>query len=155
RAAAAARLTGARAVVTTRHGMTPLPFRLRKELKFWITAAVLCDRVVAVCETARRNMSVGARPVAHKVVTIRNGAYPPRGGKSPIVGRRGFTLVTVGRLAHAKNLGALLRAVAIARAAVPDLGLWIVGGGAEAAALQQLCAELDLGAVVRFCGERR
>ena len=69
--------------------------------------------------------------------------------------KSGFTLVSVGRLVRAKHFDTLLRAVAVARPAVPDLGLWIVGGGDEAAALAQLCAELDLGSVVRFCGERR
>jgi glycosyltransferase involved in cell wall biosynthesis len=154
RAAAAARLTGARAIVSTRHGMAS-PFRLRYELKFWITVAVLCDRVVAVCETARRNMTTGAGPVAHKVVTIRNGAYPPRVGAEQTVLKRGFTLVSVGRLVRGKNFDMLIRAVAVARVAVPDLDLWIVGGGAEGPALQQLCAELSLASAVRFWGERR
>lgn len=154
-AAAAARLTGARAIVSTRHGMTPLPFRIRNELKFWITAAALCDRVVAVCETARRNMTLGARPVAHKLVTIRNGAYPPRIVGEYRVAKRGFTLVSVGRLVRGKNFETLLRAVAMARAVVPDLALWIVGAGAEGAALRRLCAELGLVSAVRFCGERR
>jgi glycosyltransferase involved in cell wall biosynthesis len=153
-AAAAARLTGARAIVSTRHGMAS-PFRLRYELKFWITVAVLCDRVVAVCDTARRNMTTGARPVAHKVVTIRNGAYPPRVGGEQTVATRGFTLVSVGRLVRAKNFDMLIRAVAVARVAVPDLDLWIVGGGAEGPVLRELCAELNLASVVRFWGERR
>jgi glycosyltransferase involved in cell wall biosynthesis len=155
RAAAAARLTGARAIVSTRHGMGPQPFRFRTELKFWITAAVLCDRVVTVCDAARRNMAAGARFVAHKVVTIRNGASPPSIGGEEVAAAPGFTLVTVGRLARAKNFDTLLRAVAVARAAVPDLGLWIVGAGEEGPALRQLCGELDLGSIVRFWGERR
>jgi glycosyltransferase involved in cell wall biosynthesis len=155
RAAAAARLTGARAIVSTRHGLAPLPFRLRNELKFWITAAVLCDRVVAVCDAARLNMTTGARPVAHKVVTIRNGAYPPHTGGEPTIATPGFTLVSVGRLARAKSFDTLLRAVALARASVPDLALWIVGGGDEGPVLRQLCADLDLASAVRFCGERR
>src|SRR5262245_26574487 len=75
-AAAIARLVGARVVVSTRHGLAAPPYRLRHELKFWLTAAVFCDRVVAVCETARRNMMAGTRLAARNVVTIRNGAYP-------------------------------------------------------------------------------
>jgi glycosyltransferase involved in cell wall biosynthesis len=155
RAAAAARLAGARAIISTRHGLGPSPFRLRPELKFWITAAVLCDRVVAVCDAARRNLANGARPVAHKLVTIRNGAHPPRVGMEPIAAPAGFTLVTVGRLARAKGLDTLLRAVAIARSQVSDISLWIVGDGEEGPACRRLCAELDLESVVRFCGERR
>jgi glycosyltransferase involved in cell wall biosynthesis len=155
RAAAAARLTGARAIVSTRHGMGPVPFRLRTELKFWITAAILCDKVVAVCDAARRNLTAGAPPVAHKVVTIRNGAHRPVVDVQDLPARSGFTLVSVGRLVPAKSFDTLLRAVAIARLAVPDLGLWIVGDGDEGPALRQLCEELGLSSAVRFCGERR
>ena len=155
RAAAAARLAGARAIVATRHGMGPRPFRLRTELKFWVIAAVLCDRVVAVCEAARRNLAAGAPPVAHKLVTIRNGAQAPAVGTAGITRRAGFTLISVGRLVRAKRFDILLQAVAQARQAVPDLGLWIVGAGAEEQALRRLCAGLDLDTTVRFCGERR
>ena len=155
RAAAAARLTGTRAVVSTRHGIVPLPFRLRTELMYWITAAVLCDRVVAVCDLARRNMTTGARRVAHKVVTIRNGAYPPQVARNQVAVKAGFTLVSVGRLVGVKDFGTLLRAVAVARRSVPDLIVWIVGDGSEGPALRQLSIDLDLAASVRFCGERR
>ena len=157
RAAVAARLTGARAVVSTRHGLGPSPFRLRTELKFWIAAAMLCDRVVAVCEAARRNLAGGVRPVAHKLVTIRNGADRPREaadvGNS--IAKTGFTLISVGRLVRAKDYDTLLRAVSVARADVPDLRLLLVGHGDEGPALTQLCASLGLDDVVRFCGERR
>ena len=154
-AAAAARLTGARAIVSTRHGMGPVPFRLRSEMKFWMTAALLCDRVVTVCDAARSNMAAGARPVAHKVVTIRNGAWIPSECADDKIVKRGFALVSVGRLASPKDFDTLLRAVAVARPAVPDLCLWIVGDGADGPALGQLSAALNLGSVVRFCGERR
>jgi L-malate glycosyltransferase len=153
-AAGVARLAGARVLVSTRHGMAALPYRLRKELKFWVIAALLCDRVVAVCDVARRNMMAGARAVAHKVVTIRNGAYPPAVCTGTTVEKRGFTLVTVGRLAPAKSYDTLLRSVAIARRLVPDLTLWIVGDGVEAASLRRLSAELGLDGAVQFCGER-
>lgn len=155
RAAAAARLTGARAIVSTRHGIGPSPFRFRTELAFWIIAAIFCQRVVAVCDAARRNMAANVRLLAHKVVTIRNGAYPPRLSPELVPATDGFTLVSVGRLVPAKNLETLLRAVAIARAAVPDLRLWIVGSGPERVPLQRLCAELGLQSVVQFWGERR
>ena len=154
-AAASARLAGVRAIVSTRHGMGPLPFRLRPELKFWITAALLCDRVVAVCDAARRNLVNGVPPVAHKVVTIPNGADLPAVGATTIARTPGFTLVSVGRLVPAKDFETLLRAVSLARPAVPDLRLWIVGDGDDAPFLRQLSADLDLESVVRFCGERR
>jgi len=155
RAAVVARLAGARGVVSTRHGMTPLPYRLRKELRFWLTAAVFCDRVVAVCDSARRNMITGARPVAHKVVTIRNGAWPACVEGERRVARRGFTLISVGRFVRAKNYDTLIRAVAKARRVVPDLNLWLLGDGEERLTLNQLSVELGLASAVRFCGERR
>ena len=135
--------------------MGPVPFRLRSELKFWITAAALCDRVVAVCDAARRNLTAGVPQVAHKVVTIRNGAHPPRVGSHKLPAKSGFTLVSIGRLARVKNFDVLLRAVAQARRAVPDIGLWIVGDGHEAPALRHLCEELALAGSVQLCGERR
>jgi glycosyltransferase involved in cell wall biosynthesis len=154
-AAAAARLTGARAIVSTRHGMGPLPFRRRPELKFWITAAAFCDQVVAVCDAARSNMAAGAWPLSHKLITVRNGAHPPRVSAVTVPDKSGFTLVSVGRLARPKDFDTLLRAVAVARATVPDLQLRIVGDGDERPALQQLCVTLGLESIVRFCGERR
>jgi len=152
--AAPARLTGCRAVISTRHGMAALPYRLRKELKFWVTAALFCDRVVAVCETARRNMIVGAKAVAHKIVTIRNGAHraPVAQGSAPR--KEGFTLIAVGRLARAKNYGTLLQSVAIARQRVPDLALWMIGDGDQAESLRALARDLGIGEVVRFWGEQ-
>jgi len=155
RAAASARLAGARAVVSTRHGTMPLPFRTRRELKFWITVAFFCDRVVAVCDVARRNMMIGARPAASKLVTIRNGAYPSNGDPMRTQEQRGFNLVSVGRLVPAKHFDMLLRAVALARSEVPDLALRIVGEGTERPALEQLSADLGLASIVRFCGEQR
>jgi glycosyltransferase involved in cell wall biosynthesis len=155
RAAVIARLAGSRAVISTRHGLVAPPWRLRRELRFWIVAAMLCDRVVAVCDAAWRNMTAGARPVAHKIVTIRNGADAPLVSDQRVATRAGFTLISVGRLVRAKSFDTLIRAVAVARAEVPDLGLWIVGAGDEGPALEQLCAELGLASVVRFYGERR
>jgi glycosyltransferase involved in cell wall biosynthesis len=152
-AALAARCAGAR-LVSTRHGMAAPPYRLRKELKFWVVAATLCDRVVAVCETARRNMLAGARRAARNVVTIRNGAYPAAGTETNRRPGDRFMLVTVGRLVPAKSYATLLTAVAYARARVPDIALRIVGDGPERMSLEQLTGTLGLQDVVEFCGER-
>jgi glycosyltransferase involved in cell wall biosynthesis len=153
-AAAVARAAGAGAVFSTRHGLAAPPYRLRKDLKFWLIAALFCNRVVAVCETARKNMCNGARALAGRVVTIRNGAYPARLSGRNRIPREGFTIVTVGRLAPAKNQEALLRSVALARVRVADLKLWIVGDGDEAANLKKLAVELGIGELVRFFGEQ-
>jgi L-malate glycosyltransferase len=153
RGALAARIAGVPTVITTRHGMAAPPYRLRKELKFWLTANLFCDRVVAVCDAARRNMRTGAGRFARHVVTIRNGAFPPAANGAAPMSVNGFTIVSVGRLAVAKNYAMLLRAFASARRRVPDLGLWILGDGAEGPGLKRLATELDIADAVQFWGE--
>lgn len=149
------RWAGVPAVVSTRHGLVAPPYPLRRELAFWL-AARCCGRVVAVCNAARNNLASGCGAVADKIVTIFNGADPAPAGPSgcaPIV-RQGFTLVHVSRLAWYKDQGTLLRAVALARRQVPDLRLWVIGDGPEAAALRALAQALGLAGAVDFLGER-
>lgn len=134
--------------------MAAPPYRLRKDFKYWVCAALFCSRVVAVCEIARRNMYQNAGAFARRVVTIRNGAYPAASGDRTTMPDDGFKLVTVGRLAPAKNYPALLRSVAAALPHVPDLRLWIVGDGQEAASLKSLVAELGIDQSVHFFGEQ-
>lgn len=154
-AAPVARMSGVRAVFSTRHGMAAPPYRLRKDFKYWACAALFCSRVVAVCETARRNMNRNAGPLARRVITIRNGAYPSCTSSGPVgTGGEGFKIVTVGRLAPAKDYHGLLRSVAVALLHVPDLQVWIVGDGQEAASLKTLAVELGIGQSVQFLGEQ-
>jgi len=54
----------------------------------------------------------------------------------------------LGRLHRNKGFDLLLRALA----AVPGVQLWLAGDGPEAAALERLAAELELGGRVRFLG---
>jgi len=155
-AAPAARTAGVCAVFSTRHGMAAPPYRLRKDFKYWICAALFCNRVVAVCEAARRNMYRNAGALARRVIIIRNGAYPARSsGGRPAASHHGFKIVTVGRLAPVKNYQGLLRSVAAALPQVPDLQLWIVGDGREADLLKALVAELGIEQSVQFLGEQR
>jgi glycosyltransferase involved in cell wall biosynthesis len=154
-AAPAAWTAGVGAVFSTRHGMAAPPYRLRKDFKYWVCAALFCSRVVAVCETGRRNMFRNAGALARGVITIRNGAYPaPSSGDRMMMQDDGFKIVTVGRLTPAKNYQALLRSVAAALPQVPDLQLWIVGDGHEAASLKSLVAELGIEPSVHFFGEQ-
>ena len=155
RAAGIARVTGTEAVFSTRHGMAPPPYRLRKDFKYWLFAALFCSRVIAVCETARQNMLQNAKALARRVITIRNGAYPARScGKDVGTPGQGFTIITVGRLAPAKNYPALLRSVALAKSRVPDIRLWIIGNGREAPTLKALAGELGIADAVHFFGEQ-
>jgi glycosyltransferase involved in cell wall biosynthesis len=61
-------------------------------------------------------------------------------------------LVYVGRVAFEKNIGFLLRALAIARRSVPAALLVICGEGPATAQLQREAAALGLGEAVRFVG---
>jgi glycosyltransferase involved in cell wall biosynthesis len=150
-----ARLAGAGAVLSTRHGIVGPAYSRRREFQFWM-AARCCDRVVAVCSAAHRNLAgrFGARP--ERVVTIRTGTAPaPAGGdgEEP-ASTSGFTLVHVARLMWKKDQGALLRAVAAARPAVTDVRLWIIGDGPDRSALEALARTLGIQDCVVFLGMR-
>ncbi len=154
-AAPAAWLARAGAIISTRHGLVAPPYPLRRELPFWL-AARCCDRVVAVCAAAHTNLASGCGAVPGKLVTIRNGAAPAPAGPwaSPPIGKEGFTVVHVARLAWYKDQRTLLRAVAIACRQVPDLKVWIIGDGTEGPALRTLAQRLRLEDRVLFLGQR-
>ena len=66
----------------------------------------------------------------------------------------GCRLVAVSRLSPEKDVATLLKAVAIARAEIPQLHLTIVGDGAERPRLESLAGELAITDCVDFLGER-
>ena len=160
-----ARWAGVRAVFSTRHGMANrysiaskfggTLARVGGLIRFCV-AARYCSRVVAVCEAARRNLETGLGASLYKVVTIRNGVLPmsPSSSPDPSIRKVGFTLISVARLNWKKNQACLLQAVALARKKVPDLHLWLVGGGPEADSLQDLARQLGIESYVCFAGER-
>jgi glycosyltransferase involved in cell wall biosynthesis len=153
-AALPARLAGARSIVSTRHGCYPPPQPWRRDRVFWL-AARSCDRVVAVCQTARFNLGHGFGAIPEKLVTLYNGVAPAsRGTSCTEIRKEGFTIVHVARLAWYKDQGNLLRAVAEVKQQVPDLFLWVIGDGAEATALKELAAQLGIERSVRFLGTR-
>jgi glycosyltransferase involved in cell wall biosynthesis len=64
-----------------------------------------------------------------------------------------FTLLSVCRFYPRKRLDILLRAAELLRKAIPELEIRIIGNGPERRRLRRLCAELDLGPVVRWLGD--
>jgi glycosyltransferase involved in cell wall biosynthesis len=148
-AAIPARWAGVRAVISTRHGLA-IPWGTPSEIKGipdvasaffrFRLAATCCDKVVAVCDVAQRNLESGPGAFLYKVVTIRNGALPMPVSNAPdiSISKHGFTLINVARLNWKKNHASLLHAVALASRDVPDLCFWLVGDGAEACALRKL-----------------
>ena len=158
-AAPAARLRGARTVLSTRHSLVAPPYN-RKEERLYSIAARFCDWIVGICEATCINLrnAPGARPT--RIVRVYNGAAPiapvppgewptadapetrTSGGQPPMLAP--VTLVFIGRLAAVKDLATLIRAFALAKQQAPNLRLWIVGNGPERHHLEALAAELGL-----------
>ncbi len=153
-AAMGARLAGARSVIATRHSLVAPPYDTAAEIKFSLLS-YFCDWVVGICDATCVNLR-GA-PLARKRRTMRvyNGAAPIELAGTEKLEKRGFTLVFIGRLAAVKDLGTLIRAVALAREQVPKLELWIVGDGPVRGELEALSAELGVASgEVRFWGRQ-
>lgn len=142
-------------VLSTRHGWVAPPLRWLQELKYWITVRLYCDRVVAVCSAAHRNLAQFPLADPKKIITIYNGAAqtPQFLGDSPR-DRSVFTLVHVARMCAVKDQSTLLRAVAIAKRSIPGLRLLMVGDGPMRAHLEQLASQLSIQDCVSFLGER-
>jgi glycosyltransferase involved in cell wall biosynthesis len=61
-------------------------------------------------------------------------------------------VVAIGRLVPIKRIDRLIEALAIVRARVPSVELWLVGDGSERDALEALTRSLGLSAAVHFVG---
>lgn len=152
-AAVSARMAGVRAVIATRHRVEPLPYDLSVELKF-SAASRFCDWITGISEVTCVNAR-GA-PLARKsrIVLVYNGTAPVERVAFAGLGKAGFTAVFIGRLAPEKDLGMLIRAVALALPRLPELRLWIVGDGRVRGAWEALARELGVTEQVRFWGQR-
>jgi glycosyltransferase involved in cell wall biosynthesis len=152
-AALAARLAGAKCVVSTRHSLVAPPYDIAEEVKYGVMAA-FCHWIAGICEATCTNLR-GA-PLAHrsKIVRVYNGATAIQPVPFDALGKRGFTLVFVGRLAAVKSLQTLIQAVSIAAKQLPELEFWVVGDGPVRAELEALAAELGVADRLRFWGQR-
>jgi glycosyltransferase involved in cell wall biosynthesis len=95
-------------------------------------------------------------PLARKsrLVRVYNGTKQVERVSIEKLGKRGFTVVFVGRLVREKDIGTLIKAVKIAREQVPGLELWLVGDGDDRKLLEAEAAELQTGEYVRFWGQQ-
>jgi glycosyltransferase involved in cell wall biosynthesis len=149
--APAARLAGVRRLVHTGHCAT-LTHITRRQV--WLTslAARLVDIYACVSNDAAR-IAAGAGVRGKRLRTVWNGIdlsrFPCSGPRS-----EGPALL-VARLCPEKDIGTLLRALAIAVKQQPDFHLEIAGTGPTRAELLRLSQELHLGSNVRFLGEVR
>ena len=161
-AASAARMLGARAVLSTRHSLVAPPYHRKEETLYGI-AALFCDRIVGICEATCANLRGAPMAQPSKIVRVYNGAAPVTAteglpdDEQERLETTGTTFLFVGRLAAVKDLPTMVRAFALARERAPELRLWVVGDGAERVRLEALAAELGLaekGGGITFWGER-
>lgn len=163
-----ARLAGVPCIVTTLHSasvvrtsslLPPAEAALQRaalqkqELKYNLMGR-LCTWVTGICETTCDSIRQGPYANSSRVRRVYNGTAPVERTSFDHLGKQGFTLLFVGRIAPEKDLDTLIRATVIARAKVPGLTLWVVGGGRELDRLQQLATELNAGGFIRFWGQR-
>ena len=152
-AAMSARLAGVRCVGSTRHSLVSPPYETAAEIKFSL-AAMFCDWVAGICEITCRNLRGAPLAPVSKIVRVYNGTAAVERVGIEALGKRGFTLVFIGRVAAIKDLGTLIRAVALVGARVLGLEFWVVGDGSVRASLETLAAELGVSERVRFWGMR-
>jgi glycosyltransferase involved in cell wall biosynthesis len=153
-AAAAARMAGVPAIVSTRHSLVARPRRPTVELKYAF-AATCCDWIVGICDATVNNLKDIHTLPRRKIVRIYNGAAPlKRVANEHMPPKSGFTLLYVGRLAPVKNHTLLLNAFRQAHASMPGLRLWMVGDGSERRKLENLATEWGISAQVTFWGQQ-
>jgi glycosyltransferase involved in cell wall biosynthesis len=152
-AALSARLAGVKRVGSTRHSLVAPPYDRAVEIKYSVMTG-FCDWVAGICEITCENLRGAPLARKKKIVRVYNGTTGVERVSVEGLGKRGFTLVFIGRLAAVKNLQTLVRAVALAVERLPGLELWIVGDGPVRVELEALVRELEAGEQVRFWGQR-
>lgn len=126
------------------------------------TAVVLAERLLpwahrrsawhVISESTRDDLVERGIP-GDRITVIHPGIDPVRFCPAPGLDRSPTpAFLYVGRLKRYKGVEFAIRALAVARRRRPDLRLDIAGSGDDRARLEQLVAQLDLGAAVTFHG---
>jgi glycosyltransferase involved in cell wall biosynthesis len=149
--APAARMVGAGRIVHMRH-FARLPSISRRQTWLAKLAARCVDDYVCVSQESARAAAQEGVP-ADRVRTVWNGVDLERFGCSGPDPKGGAAVVA--RLSPEKDIGTLVRAVALAVRECPDFHLEIAGSGPCLTELRQLVRELDVEAHVAFLGEVR
>ena len=162
--ALAARLAGARTVVSTEHSLNDRLIEGRPTdrpgvRRLYVAAARLTTRVVAVSEPVAARLVAWGVP-EEKVVVVPVGIDAAAFAFDAAARREvraelglpadGVVVGGVGRLVAPKRFDVLLRAVA----ALPDVAVLLVGDGPAREPLAALATELGLVGRVRFAGQR-
>jgi GalNAc-alpha-(1->4)-GalNAc-alpha-(1->3)-diNAcBac-PP-undecaprenol alpha-1,4-N-acetyl-D-galactosaminyltransferase len=87
-----------------------------------------------------------------RITVIPNPVFDGNGFADPVGGKERRTLLSVGRLAYAKNYPVLLRAFARVADEFPDWRLKLVGEGEDRPALESLINDLEIGRRVSMDG---
>jgi glycosyltransferase involved in cell wall biosynthesis len=163
-AALASRGLGVRRFLNTRHGRGVAPPG-RMRLALYSIAMRWTDRVVAVCEAAKKNLDEHDRVPVAKLAVVPNGIHVERfTAASPVAHRTLADLIGVdaatpvigfvGRLNWAKDLPTLIRAFAILRQRGVDAALALIGDGSLRAELERLAADEGAADRIVFLGDR-
>ena len=126
---------------------------VRRQIGLWYGRH---DAVVALTAadlgTYTRGFERSGRPRPRVLTRIPNAATPLDGGPSPLTEK---TVITIGRLAHAKGHDMLIKAWAHVAARHPDWTLRIVGDGPRRKPLQESIAAMGLTGRVVLAGRIR
>jgi glycosyltransferase involved in cell wall biosynthesis len=163
-AALASRGLGVRRFLNTRHGRGVAPPG-RGRLRLYSLSMRWTDRVVAVCEAARRNLAEHDRVAGAKLAVVPNGIHVERfAAASPaahdavasLLGVDAATKIVgcVGRLNWAKDLPTLIRAFAALSRRGPDAVLALIGDGSLREDLERLASDEGVADRVVFLGDR-
>lgn len=139
-------------ILTLQSGDLDMPEKNKKIPRFvWtrIHTSPTVDVGISTALTARAE-KLGARGA----ITIPNGVDFSHLAAVPRLEKKPHRVVTVARLSPEKGLPFLIDAIKIARHAVPDAELVIVGGGALEAELKAFTKEQSLQEVVHFLGAK-
>lgn len=151
-------------VVNTRHGMGLMSRHTRRE-QLYRMALWRTDRIIAVCETARRDAEHQNVLPARKISVVPNGIrisdFPPASASAHErlasmlgVSPQARLIGTIGRLNPVKDHENLIHAFAQVRALIPDAVLVLIGEGETHADLEHQVDLEGLAAHVHFLGDR-
>ncbi len=160
-AALAARAAGAPVALRTEHSVHYPGRHSRVYPVLEALATRHARRVICVCEAVRASHAPRFGALGRRFVTVRNGVSQPRPGRTRAAVRAALGLedgcvaaLTVGSLTPQKAQDVLLRAFALAAAALPAARLLVAGDGPLRARLEGACRVAGLTERVRFLGAR-
>ncbi|PIW64924.1 MAG: hypothetical protein COW13_00255, partial [Candidatus Omnitrophica bacterium CG12_big_fil_rev_8_21_14_0_65_50_5] len=162
-AAVAAKLSGIKKVINTRHGSVD---PRQKSLWLWKVSFLFTNRIVFVCKKAKDEfdgLKMARRKkglVIYNGINVRDWTEIPVDGRDSIV--RDFKLApetkiigVICRLDLLKDIDTLITAFEIVQRDNPNIVLFIVGDGSQKSRLQEMVKTLRLTEKVVFPGERK